>query len=71
MTVELRRRPPIGVLPVWLWMEQNPEPSAEERADRIETVEDAIRRYEAAGFVPPSPWRDEVIGLLYTVGANP
>ncbi|GAB3956685.1 hypothetical protein GCM10028805_47310 [Spirosoma harenae] len=56
-------RPPLGVLPRFLWLEllEVPDdPSPEEMLERKKLVQEAIQRYEDAGCYVPKKWMNEV-----------
>lgn len=53
-------KPPLGVMPLYLWREKNPRPSRHVRAERRRAVEAAIRRYRAASMQPLREWIAEV-----------
>lgn len=54
--------PPIGVMPRWLWDENNPRPTILDIWVRCNEVNDAIKRYEAASTPVPDEWYKELAG---------
>jgi hypothetical protein len=53
-------KPPLGVMPAYLWHEANPDPSLAELLDRQREVTAAVRRYLDAGLTVPQPWLSEL-----------
>lgn len=53
-------RPPLGILPEWLWFERHPEPTADDRRQRIEELEALVVRYARAGRRPRAVWVAEL-----------
>lgn len=68
---EVRPKPPLGVYPAFLWREDHPNPSAEERAARRQDVRAAIERYKAVGLEPRGDWFDELEALARSEPAVP
>jgi hypothetical protein len=52
-------KPPIGVMPAYLWWEAHPEPSLTELLERYDDVCGAIRRYREAGLPIDARWSEE------------
>jgi hypothetical protein len=53
------KKPPIGVIPRYLWDERHPNPTVEELRERFAEVSNAIRRYRDAGLQPNALWLAE------------
>jgi hypothetical protein len=56
MSNETLEKPPIGVMPLWLWRELHPNPTPAQIFTREMEVMFAIDRYVAAGFEPLAKW---------------
>jgi hypothetical protein len=53
------KKPPLGVMPEWLWIEQNPTPGAEALHARVDALAAATGRYRDADMPVPAEWLDE------------
>lgn len=53
-------KPPLGIMPRWLWDERNPTPTLADVWQRLNALNDAIKRYEAAGKHIPDEWYKEL-----------
>ncbi len=51
---------PLGVMPLAIWIEKNPEPSERALRDRRTEVALALVRYLAAGLPPLPEWLEEL-----------
>ena len=60
-------KPPLGVMPRYLWIESNPMPSRIVRQIRVHHLLSAISRFAAAGRVAPPEWGDEADELIATI----
>lgn len=57
----MEKRPPIGIMPKWLWLEfLEGKPSEIEIKNRVIALNKAINRYENAGFKPLKEWFFEI-----------
>lgn len=56
-------KPPLGVLPRYLWAEQYPTPTALQVRVRRRVLLEAMLRYEQAGVDEPRAWLDELVEL--------
>ncbi len=56
-------KPPIGIMPKWLWLEflEVSEPSQIEIKNRIIELEGAIDRYQKASFRALDEWVNELL----------
>jgi hypothetical protein len=54
----LLKKPPIGIMPKWLWFEflEGNEPSETEIINRKKELESAILRYKKSIFKPLDEW---------------
>jgi hypothetical protein len=59
-----RKKPPLGVMPCFLWYEEHPDPTIAELLGRFVDVSAAIARRREAGLPP-----DDV--LLWEIGLIP
>lgn len=53
-------RPPLGIIPEWLWLDRHPRASLDDSLDRIAELEAAIERFERAGLAPAEVWKAEL-----------
>lgn len=61
-------KPPIGIMPEWLWKEQNPSPAAADYLARAFALNAAILRYLEVGMLPRTEWIDELGAASYAAG---
>lgn len=59
MSENVRHKPPLGLLPDWLWREH-----------RLEEIGEAFVRYGAAGLEPPAEWRLELAEHVHWIKAR-
>lgn len=57
---ELLAKPPLGPYPLFLWREQYPEPTEQQREVRRRHVQAAIDRRMGTQFPIPAEWLEEV-----------
>lgn len=55
-------KPPLGIMPLNIWMSKNPNPSLEDLLDRHLSVLEAVVRFRRAGVEPKREWLDELFG---------
>lgn len=55
-------KPPLGVMPWWLWSEANPSPTVADLLSRYVAVSEAVARYRRAGLKHDPLWFAEVLG---------
>ncbi|HYH64645.1 MAG TPA: hypothetical protein VD866_08125 [Urbifossiella sp.] len=53
-------KPPLGVMPAHLWREDHPQPTVDDRCDRVVAMRAASRRYVEAGREPLPEWATEI-----------
>ena len=53
-------KPPLGLIPLHLWLEANDEWSLQDLIDRYDDVRRAVDRYRAAGLPVPVEWLREL-----------
>jgi hypothetical protein len=56
----LAGKPPLGVMPEWLWAEFHPSPSPDDESARACDLEAAVERHRGAGREPPRAWLVEL-----------
>ena len=61
ISVMVNKKPPIGIMPLWLWKEKHPNPTISQLLQRYEDVKAAIERYRQAGEPPLQKWLDEIL----------
>jgi hypothetical protein len=59
-----RIRPPKGVLPYYLWIEDHPDPTLEQELKRYTEVLEAVRRYREAKMTVSQKWICELLGYV-------
>lgn len=57
-------KPPLGVMPWWLWSKAVPEPDIADLLHRYTEVDKAVTRYRQAGLRPDPQWLAEVLGTF-------
>lgn len=50
------KRPPLGIMPYYLWKEYFPTPTQEDINKRVIELENTIKRYEESDFEPLHEW---------------
>ena len=63
-------KPPLGLMPRYLWDESHPNPSPEDVQTRLTQIEEAIERYTDAEIDAPDAWMIER-KVLTNVKAQP
>lgn len=63
-----RKKPPIGVMPRFLWTEHHPDPTPGDHMARALAVAAAIHRYIKAGRLPLPEWVDECAAASFAAG---
>lgn len=58
-----KQPPPLGVIPLYLWMEHHPEPTLSQLTERYGQVAAAVQRYRQAKLLPYQEWLAE-LGLF-------
>ena len=53
-------KPPIGIMPLWLWRDQHADPTLLEMLDRYCEVGRAVERFRAAKVKVPQEWLVEL-----------
>lgn len=61
-------KPPIGVMPQFLWDEQHPDPSHDDYMERAFDLEAAIVRYLEADMLPRIEWVKELSAVSFFAG---
>lgn len=50
------KNPPLGLIPLWLWLELHPQPTTYDKIRRAIALRMAIARYKLAGRTIPGNW---------------
>lgn len=50
------KKPPVGVMPLFIWRDIHREPSIEDLYRRYRAVDNAVVRYRKAGLAPNLGW---------------
>ncbi len=59
-------KPPLGVMPRWLWQERYPEPTVGQLLERYRDVAAAVERYGLARA--KADWYDELgVGFIFSM----
>lgn len=59
----MKRKPPLGVCPYYIWTENYPDPDFKDVYQRFVAVREAIQRYREQNLTPKKAWLEE-LGLL-------